>query len=276
MALYYGKKQISGGRDYKTEHQMEDYSVSFVDDGEGYTDAAAALSEINSGSKFGKLFAAIKGCLMKFLSSISSLSSDLTALQNKATELQEKTTTLENGLTSCISGIISITDKIYPVGSIYMSVNNTNPSTLFGGTWVSWGSGKVPIGINESDTDFSTVEKTGGAKTINIAHSHTVNSHSHTYGIVLSGYYGGTGFEKDNATGVLANGTGSPSGWINNGSSENIINTGLSQSNTTISTIHYKSTASTSSSSPSTNSQLSSTQSILQPYITCYMWKRTA
>lgn len=121
MALYYGKKQISGGRDYKTEHQMEDYSVSFVDDGEGYTDAAAALSEINSGSKFGKLFAAIKGCLMKFLSSISSLSSDLTALQNKATELQntitelenkatelqEKTTTLENGLTSCNSDLES-------------------------------------------------------------------------------------------------------------------------------------------------------------------------
>lgn len=125
MALYYGKKQISGGRDYKTEHQMEDYSVSFVDDGEGYTDAAAALSEINSGSKFGKLFAAIKGCLMKFLSSISSLSSDLTALQNKATELQntitelenkatelqEKTTTLENGLTSCNSDLKNRVNK---------------------------------------------------------------------------------------------------------------------------------------------------------------------
>ena len=28
-----------------------------------------------------------------------------------------------------------ILDVVYPVGAIYMSVNSTNPSTLFGGTW---------------------------------------------------------------------------------------------------------------------------------------------
>ena len=32
--------------------------------------------------------------------------------------------------------VSSMLDKAYPVGSIYMSVNSTNPKTLFGGTWV--------------------------------------------------------------------------------------------------------------------------------------------
>ena len=29
----------------------------------------------------------------------------------------------------------SILDAVYPIGSIYMSVNSTSPATLFGGTW---------------------------------------------------------------------------------------------------------------------------------------------
>ena len=55
-------------------------------------------------------------------------------------------------------------NTIYPVGSIYMSVNSANPSTLFGGTWEAWGAGYVPVGVKTSDADFSTVEKTGGEK----------------------------------------------------------------------------------------------------------------
>lgn len=30
---------------------------------------------------------------------------------------------------------INLINKIYPIGSIYITTNNTNPSTLFGGTW---------------------------------------------------------------------------------------------------------------------------------------------
>lgn len=32
--------------------------------------------------------------------------------------------------------ISTVLSKVYPVGSIYMSVNSTNPQNLFGGTWV--------------------------------------------------------------------------------------------------------------------------------------------
>lgn len=71
-----------------------------------------------------------------------------------------------------------LVNAIYPIGSIYISVNSTNPSTLFGGTWVSFGAGRVIVGIDSSQTEFNTVEKTGGAKT----HTLTVDempSHNH-------------------------------------------------------------------------------------------------
>lgn len=72
----------------------------------------------------------------------------------------------------------TILDLTYPVGSIYMSIKSTNPSSLFGGTWVAWGSGRVPVGIDTSQTEFETVEKIGGEKT----HTLTVDempSHNH-------------------------------------------------------------------------------------------------
>ena len=48
--------------------------------------------------------------------------------------------------------IQSFIKTMYPVGSIYMSVNATNPSAYFGGTWVAWGAWRVLVGINTSDS----------------------------------------------------------------------------------------------------------------------------
>lgn len=71
-------------------------------------------------------------------------------------------------------------DRTYPVGAIYMSVSSTSPATLFGGTWVSWGAGRVPVSVNTSDSLFNTAEKTGGYKdAIVVAHTHTL-VHTHT------------------------------------------------------------------------------------------------
>lgn len=74
---------------------------------------------------------------------------------------------------------VSIIDIIYPVGSIYISVNNTNPGTLFGGTWAAiedcflLASGQT---YNAGDT--------GGAATVALS-INEIPAHDHG----ISGYY---------------------------------------------------------------------------------------
>lgn len=76
---------------------------------------------------------------------------------------------------------LRVRETLYPVGSIYMSATMSTVDEVqatFGGTWEAWGSGKVPVGVDPEDTDFDTVEETGGEKT----HTLTVNempSHQH-------------------------------------------------------------------------------------------------
>jgi hypothetical protein len=60
---------------------------------------------------------------------------------------------------------ISLLD-VYPIGSIYLSIVDTDPSTLFGGTWESIAEGMVLVGLDSTDAMFDTAEETGGAKTV--------------------------------------------------------------------------------------------------------------
>lgn len=54
----------------------------------------------------------------------------------------------------------------YPIGYIFITTTNTNPNKILGvGTWVSFGKGKTLVGIDTSQTEFNTIEKTGGSKT---------------------------------------------------------------------------------------------------------------
>ncbi|GHV24620.1 hypothetical protein FACS189465_2010 [Clostridia bacterium] len=126
---------------------------------------------------------------------------------------------------------VKIVANPYPVGSIYLSVNSTNPSTYFGGTWVAWGSGRVPVGVNTSGT-FNTVEKTGGSETVTLTTSQ-IPSHSH-------------GLARAPAGSAYRESYG------------------------------YTTTASRDQTTYTDSTGDGGSHSNLQPYITCYMWKRTA
>ena len=152
--------------------------------------------------------------------------------------------------------------KVYPVGSIYMSTSNTNPGTLFGGTWTAWGSGRVPVGINTSDTSFNTVEKTGGNKTHTITTSE-MPSHNHTFSATT------------NSTGAHTHPV--PYYQPTFGAGDYPVNTTSTSGFNTKTFNTNSSGAHTHTVSGTTGNRGSGTaMSLLQPYITCYMWKRTA
>ena len=253
----------------------------------------------------------------------------------------------------------TLLNLIYPVGSIFMSVNNVNPGTyLTGTTWEAWGSGRVPVGVDSNDTSFDTVEETGGGKTTSYtpagaiggtkltaaqsgvpAHSHGLNSHTHTVGAhkhglnshthtipalsgtaanktldgavdfapnitlngpdaeiiyTVSGVFSSTKTARQQAyvsgsvspatttrrhrvsldashthsVTTVANTTGKASGSTENSSA---FNTGAASGSTANNTANA-------ASETHTHTWTGTAQSIstVQPYITCYMWKRTA
>ena len=129
-----------------------------------------------------------------------------------------------------------VLDNVYPVGSIYMNVNSTNPGTLFGGTWEQI-QGKFLLGMSSSYPAGSQ----GGEATHTLTASE-IPSHSHV------ALYGTNGAVDDFLGGSSADyGTRAGSAW-----------------NTT----NYDySTSSTGGGQPHNN---------MPPYLSVYIWKRTA
>jgi len=76
----------------------------------------------------------------------------------------------------------NIFDLIYPIGSIYISVNSTNPEVLFGGTWEQI-QGRFLLGMNSS----YPVGSTGGSKdAVVVAHTHNPANQSGYYGFTTN------------------------------------------------------------------------------------------
>ena len=155
------------------------------------------------------------------------------------------------------NNVVEIIKKVYPVGSIYMSTVSTNPATLFGfGTWEAMPAGRVLLAQGKSSWGTTyNAGSTGGEATHTLtvgeipSHTHGASANTtgeHKHGAPATGNYngGGTGFDdgggnNPNYTRCYTSINGNHSHTIT------INNTGNNQ--------------------PHNN---------LQPYVTCYIWKR--
>lgn len=186
---------------------------------------------------------------------ITGFSNQVTDFGNRVSGVEQDVLEIKENLNDPIVKKSELIDLIYPVGSIYMSVDPRNPHELIGGTWVAWGEGKVPVGVDSSDTDFDEAGKMGGEKTHVLSVSE-MPRHKHG-GYVNSGRYAGTPYFKTEQ-GALADTAAA-------GSDMPALKPGLGSSYT--GAYGQLETLSVGSSDAHNN---------LQPYITCYMWKRTA
>jgi len=201
------------------------------------------------------------------------LNSNTELIQNLQNELNEKSEEINakieenntnvNNNTTLITELTNINNtnniflKTYPVGSIYISTNSTNPSSIYGGTWERYGNGKTLVGVNESEEEFATASKTGGNKI-----------HTHKYGLQYGAYHRSLSIEKNPYAGLFnysSDNTYSITGGGTHITSYDApINAAIVESDSSSSIYHYTMIANTSYTSN------------LQPYITVYMWKRVS
>lgn len=140
----------------------------------------------------------------------------------------------------------TILNKFHPVGSIYMSATLSTAAQVeaaIGGTWVAWGAGRVPVGVDTSDSDFDTAEETGGEKTHTLTTTE-MPSHNHKdLNWTADSYH--TSIDAGVGNGVRLSMAGNAIAYTEGNFRTGYTGGGAAHNN-------------------------------VQPYITCYMYKRTA
>lgn len=98
-------------------------------------------------------------------------------------------------------------DLTHPVGSLFFSTSDANPSSTLGGEWVAWGGGRVPVGVTSEEERYNSAEKTGGSasvvlKTENLpSHNHGLGDHTHSFSATGTAGSAGSHAHSFNASG---------------------------------------------------------------------------
>lgn len=148
--------------------------------------------------------------------------------------------------------IVDFLDMIYPVGSIYMSVNNVSPSTLFGGTWEQI-KDKFLLACG---TTYSNGATGGSADAVIVEHTHIQNEHYHT---AYSSEYFVTNSNSSHSNYRV--GSASSGRWV-----DAFENSGTFK--------HHEATRAETATNQTTGE--SGTGKNMPPYLAVNVWKRTA
>ena len=164
-------------------------------------------------------------------------------------------------------------DHIYPVGAIYISTNSTNPSSVFGGTWV-----QIKDTFLLACGDTYSNGATGGEATHSLTqsemprHTHTQNAHSHEPSNTDFSFLASNGNIAVNGTKRALPSTNTSGVYFvyNSDDTAHGIN---EYTNTSSVTATNKYTGGSGSSESASNG---SAHNNMPPYVAVYVWKRTA
>lgn len=170
--------------------------------------------------------------------------------------------------THVIGDVSGLVDAIYPVGCIYMSVNNANPELLFGGTWQQI----EDTFLLASGSTYAAGDTGGSADAVVVKHNHTQNphnhtqnAHSHTPGSGRSFMTAPTGSSWNEVAGSNISGSGYHYVATQDKSNYNVYVQGSG------------STTATNQAQTATNKEagVDGTGKNMPPYLAVYMWQRT-
>jgi len=220
---------------------MSNYTISVAWNGKDAL-ADTDASKVISGDDFDTEFTAVQVAVNSKANLNGAVSESFSA-----TSAPAGTSTTQVATTAYVQGEFTqanVNGFVYPVGSIYTAIVSTNPATLLGvGTWSAFGEGRVLIGVGTGTDSQSTPEsKTFAADATGGEYNHTVTeaempSHTHVTNL-------------DNKDNLATNTGGQRVGEDAN------ADFGINV---------------TSSATGGDNAHNN-----IQPYITVYMWKRTA
>jgi hypothetical protein len=146
----------------------------------------------------------------------------------------------------------------FPVGSIYISVNNVNPTNYFGGTWERI-TDRFLIGAGSSYSGGAT----GGSTTVTLEQKH-IPWHTHTYSGTTSsnGSHSHTSGSREMTKGGTSTYTGvRPAGYTSDKTLTAVDSNGA----------HTHTYSGTTSGTGSGNAHDN-----MPPYLAVYIWKKTA